>query len=39
VGERLLTANGTPAVADGGHAPDSRDGWMWDLTVQDDHDL
>ena len=38
-GERLLTANGTPATADGGHAPVSHDGWMWDLTIQDDHDF
>ena len=39
VGERLLTANGTPATADGGHAPASHNGWMWDLTIQDDHDF
>ena len=38
-GERLLTANGTPATADGGHAPATRDGWMWDLAIQQDHDF
>jgi hypothetical protein len=38
-GEHLLTANGIPAVADGGTTPKDHDGWMWDLTVQDDHDF
>jgi ParB-like nuclease domain len=40
-GERLKTANGTTAVADGGHIPAQRDGWMWDLTVpgNGDHDF
>jgi hypothetical protein len=38
-GEHLLTANGTPATADGGHTPADRDGWMWDLTIQQDHDF
>jgi hypothetical protein len=38
-GEHLLTANGSPAVADGGHVPVIQDGWMWDLTIQDDHDF
>jgi RHS repeat-associated protein len=38
-GEHLRTANGTPATADGGHVPASHDGWMWDLTIQDDHDF
>jgi hypothetical protein len=26
-------------TADGGIAPKQQDGWMWDLTVQDDHDF
>ena len=38
-GEHLLTADGTPAVASGGHVPADKDGWMWDLTIQDDHDF
>ena len=38
-GEHLLTANGTPAVADGGTTPKDHDGWMWDLTIQGDHDF
>jgi hypothetical protein len=38
-GEHLKTDDGTSATADGGHTPASHDGWMWDLTVQDDHDF
>jgi RHS repeat-associated protein len=40
-GERLQTANGTVAVADGGATPKVHDGWMWDLTVpgNNDHDF
>jgi uncharacterized protein YwbE len=40
-GEHLLTANGSPAVADGGTVPAVHDGWMWDLTVpgNNDHDF
>jgi hypothetical protein len=38
-GEHLLAANGMLATADGGAAPKVHDGWMWDLTVQDDHDF
>jgi hypothetical protein len=40
-GDRLKTASGTPAVADGGTAPKVHDGWMWDLTVpgNNDHDF
>jgi hypothetical protein len=40
-GERLKTANGTTAVADGGITPKVRDDWMWDLTVpgNNDHDF
>jgi hypothetical protein len=38
-GEHLRTANDTPAVPDGGTTPKVRDGWMWDLTIQDDHDF
>jgi len=38
-GEHLKTPDGTVAVADGGTTPKVHDGWMWDLTVQDDHDF
>jgi hypothetical protein len=38
-GEHLLTANGTPAVADGGTTPKDDDGWMWDLTIPHEHDF
>ena len=38
-GEHLKTPDGGIAVADGGEAPKDHDGWMWDLTVQDDHDF
>jgi RHS repeat-associated protein len=40
-GERLLTANGTVATADGGTTPARHDGLMWDLTVpgNNDHDF
>jgi RHS repeat-associated protein len=38
-GEHLLTADGTQAIADGGYVPPDQDGWMWDLTIQDDHDF
>jgi hypothetical protein len=37
-GERLLTANGTPATVIGGSVPAVHDGWMWDLTVSGDND-
>jgi hypothetical protein len=38
-GEHLRTAGGQEAIADGGHVPAQHDGWMWDLTVQGDHDF
>jgi hypothetical protein len=38
-GEHLKADNGQDAVADGGHTPAQHDGWMWDLTIQDDHDF
>jgi pretoxin HINT domain-containing protein len=38
-GERLKTANGTVAAVVVGSTPKQHDGWMWDLTVQDDHDF
>jgi RHS repeat-associated protein len=37
-GEHLKTADGTVAVV-GGKTPTQRNGWMWDLTVQNDHDF
>ncbi len=39
VGEHLKTSDGTDATADGGSIPADHDGWMWDLTIQDDHDF
>ena len=38
-GEHLKTSNGQSAVADGGSTPTDQDDWIWDLTVQDDHDF
>ena len=38
-GEHLKTPEGQVAVAVGGSAPADHDGWMWDLTIQDDHDF
>jgi hypothetical protein len=38
-GEHLKTPGGQSAVVVGGSVPAVRDGWMWDLTVQDDHDF
>jgi hypothetical protein len=38
-GERLKTPEGRVAVVDGGSTPADHDGWMWDLTIQDDHDF
>jgi hypothetical protein len=38
-GEHLKTSNGQSAVADGGSTPTDQDDWMWDLTIQDDHDF
>ncbi|HUN34614.1 MAG TPA: LamG-like jellyroll fold domain-containing protein [Trebonia sp.] len=38
-GEHLKTDDGQDATADGGHTPADHDGWMWDLTIQGDHDF
>jgi hypothetical protein len=40
-GEKLKTANGTLATADGGSVPSVHVGWMWDLTIpgNGDHDF
>jgi hypothetical protein len=38
-GTYLRTPAGGTATALGGHAPRHRSGWMWDLTVQQDHDF
>jgi hypothetical protein len=37
--EHLKAPNGQVVMADGGTTPKEHDGWMWDLTVQDDHDF
>ena len=36
---RLRTPGGTTALVVGGYDPNHRIGWMWDLTVRDDHDF
>jgi Pretoxin HINT domain len=38
-GDRLMTADGTTATADGGAVPQVKTGWMWDLTIGNDHDF
>ncbi|HEX3957335.1 MAG TPA: RHS repeat-associated core domain-containing protein [Trebonia sp.] len=38
-GMHLKTPDGQSAVVVGGSVPAVHDGWMWDLTVQDDHDF
>ncbi len=38
-GARLRTPGGGTATALGGHAPQNRSGWMWDLTIPGDHDF
>jgi hypothetical protein len=38
-GEHLQDPDGQLATAEGGTTPKDHDGWMWDLTVQDDHDF
>jgi hypothetical protein len=38
-GEHLKASNGQVVTAEGGTTPKDHDGWMWDLTVQDDHDF
>jgi large repetitive protein len=39
IGERLLTTDGTTVTADGGSTPADHSGWMWDLTISNDHDF
>jgi pretoxin HINT domain-containing protein len=38
-GEKVDTPSGALATADGGTTPADHDSWMWDLTVQNDHDF
>ena len=38
-GTHLRTAGGGTATATGGYDPKDTTGWMWDLTVPDDHDF
>jgi hypothetical protein len=38
-GTRLRTPTGGTATVLGGHAPQHRSGWMWDLTIPGDHDF
>jgi hypothetical protein len=38
-GDHLRTADGTIALAAGGTTPESSSGWMWDLTISNDHDF
>jgi RHS repeat-associated protein len=38
-GDHLLTPGSATATVVGGYAPRARSGWMWDLTVQTDHDF
>jgi RHS repeat-associated protein len=38
-GTHLTTPTGTTATALGGHNAHTPTGWMWDLTIQDDHDF
>ena len=38
-GDRLETADGTTAIANGGSTPLASTGWMWDLTISNDHDF
>jgi hypothetical protein len=38
-GDQLLTANGTTATVIGGTTPANKTGWMWDLTISNDHDF
>lgn len=38
-GEHLRTPDRSIATANGGATPKNHDGWMYDLTVQDDHDF
>ena len=38
-GDRLLTDDGTTAIAVVGSEPKTAVGWMWDLTISNDHDF
>jgi Pretoxin HINT domain len=38
-GTHLKTPDGQAAIVVGSSTPAVHDGWMWDLTVQDDHDF
>jgi len=38
-GQHLHTADGTEAVVVGGTTPQNTVGWMWDLTISNDHDF
>jgi RHS repeat-associated protein len=38
-GASLHTASGTQVTVLGGYIPISKDAWMWDLTVANDHDF
>jgi RHS repeat-associated protein len=38
-GDRLRTSDGAVAVVVGGYTPKQATGWMWDLTVEGDHDF
>ena len=38
-GDRLHTDTGLPAVVVGGSSPKDTVGWMWDLTISNDHDF
>jgi hypothetical protein len=38
-GEHLKAPNGQVVTADEGTTLKDHDGWMWDLTIQDDHDF
>jgi RHS repeat-associated protein len=38
-GDHLLTADGASATVIGGITPQVETGWMWDLTITNDHDF
>jgi len=38
-GDHLRTADGSTATVLGGTTPESATGWMWDLTISNDHDF
>ncbi|WP_084316499.1 polymorphic toxin-type HINT domain-containing protein [Actinospica robiniae] len=39
IDDQLLAADGTAVTAQGGGAPKQDEGWMWDLTISNDHDF